>query len=152
MNRNEGCPTLTGTDEIVEQIRERFEHLDEGREKAYVLSRQVVRVSSESIKNAHRKDFEAADKRLQDAALNFQEHIIAANRVRGSARVAWLRQADGDLDMVRLYLRLAARWEWLNDGQYRHVSLMVQEIGKMLGGWIKKPARKTRKFETWSGC
>lgn len=78
-------------------------------------------------------------KRLQDALLNFQERIIEANRVRGNARVALLRQADGELDKVRLYLRLANRWTWLDDDQYRHVSLMVQEIGRMLGGWIKKP-------------
>jgi four helix bundle protein len=78
-------------------------------------------------------------KRLQDALLDFQEHIIEANRASGAARVTLLRQADADLDKVRLYLRLAARWEWLDEGQYRHVSLMIQELGKMLGGWIKKP-------------
>lgn len=78
-------------------------------------------------------------KRLQDALLDFQEHLIEANRASGGARVTLLRQADADLDKVRLYLRLAVRWEWLNENQYRHVSLMIQEIGKMLGGWIKKP-------------
>jgi four helix bundle protein len=77
-------------------------------------------------------------KRLQDAALNFQEHIIEANRLRGRARLGRLRYADAELDKVRLYLRLAVRWEWLNEGQYRHVSQMVREIGGMLGGWIKQ--------------
>ena len=75
-------------------------------------------------------------RRLQDAALDFQEHILEANRVRGGARLALLRQADADLDKVRLYLRLAEGWGWLDAGQYRHVSLMIQVIGKMLGGWI----------------
>lgn len=55
-------------------------------------------------------------KRLQDALLDFQEHIIEANRVRGNARVTLLRQADGDLDKVRLYLRLANRWAWVGRG------------------------------------
>ena len=76
-------------------------------------------------------------KRLQDAALDFQEHILEAHHCRGRERRAWLRQADTDLDKVRLYLRLAVRWEWLSEGQYQHVSAMVQEIGKLLGGWIK---------------
>ncbi len=76
--------------------------------------------------------------RLQGAALNFQERIIEANRLRGRARLERLRLADGELDKVRLYLRLAARWDWLNDGQYLHVSAMVQEIGKLLGGWIQQ--------------
>ena len=77
-------------------------------------------------------------KRLQDAALNFQERIIEANRLRGRGRLERLRQADAELDKVRLYLRLAMRWEWLTEGQYRHVSEMVKEIGALLGGWVKQ--------------
>ncbi len=42
------------------------------------------------------------------------------------------------LNKLRLYLRLAHQWGWLNDGQYRHVSAMVAEIGRLLGGWMKK--------------
>jgi four helix bundle protein len=81
-------------------------------------------------------------KRLQDAALDFQERIIEANRLWGRARLARLREADAELDKVRLYLRLAVRWEWMSERQYRHVSGMVKEIGKMLGGWIKKTKKK----------
>jgi hypothetical protein len=55
-------------------------------------------------------------KRLQDAALNFQEFIIEANRQRGRLRLDRLRYADADLDKVRLYLRLAVRWQWLTEG------------------------------------
>ena len=76
--------------------------------------------------------------RLQNAALNFQEHIIRANHLWGRARLEQLHQADAALEMVRLYLRLALRWEWLTEGQYYHVSQMVKEIGDLLGGWIKQ--------------
>jgi hypothetical protein len=37
-----------------------------------------------------------------------------------------------------MYLRLAQRWKWLSDGQYEHVAAMVVEIGRLLGGWMKK--------------
>ena len=77
-------------------------------------------------------------RRLQDAAYNFLERIVEANRLSGRGRLERLRMADAELDKVRLYLRLAARWEWLSQGQYHHVSEMVQEIGRMLGGWIKQ--------------
>ena len=77
-------------------------------------------------------------KRLQDAALNFQEHIIEANRLWDRSRLERLRQADAELDKVRLYLRVAVLWEWLSEGQYHHVSQMVKEIGNLLGGWIKQ--------------
>ncbi len=49
-----------------------------------------------------------------------------------------MRLADAELDKVRLYLRLVVRWQWISDGQYRHVSKMVKEVGELLGGWIKQ--------------
>jgi hypothetical protein len=77
-------------------------------------------------------------KRLQDAALDFQELLIEANNCRAVARHAKLNQADAALDRVRLYLRLAARWQWLEPGQYHHASTMVAEMGRLLGGWQKQ--------------
>ena len=75
--------------------------------------------------------------RLMDAALDFQEALFDAQSQGGSTRQRHLRAADAALNKVRLYLRLAHRWHWLNDGQYRHVSAMVAELGRMLGGWLK---------------
>ena len=80
-------------------------------------------------------------KRLQDAALDFQELTIEANAVHGRARLEKLRQADGDLVKLRLYLRLAQQWRWLSHGQYRHGSEMIAELGRLLGGWLKNPEK-----------
>lgn len=76
--------------------------------------------------------------RLGDAALDFQEHLFDARVRSGSARIGALRAADAALLKVRLYLRLAHKWRWLSDGQYAHVSRLVQELGRMLGGWLKQ--------------
>ena len=51
------------------------------------------------------------------------------------------RRADAALNHLRLYLRLAWDWRWLNAGQYEHVSAIVAEIGRLLGGWMKQTAR-----------
>ncbi len=76
--------------------------------------------------------------RLNDAILDFQETLFDANAHSGADRLAYLTQADGNLDKLRLYLRLAHHWGWLTAGQYQHVSKMVAEIGRLLGGWIKQ--------------
>lgn len=76
--------------------------------------------------------------RLGDAALDFQEALFRANAQRGNARLSELRAADGALSTLRLYLRLAYHWKWLNSGQYEHVSKMIEEIGRLLGGWIRQ--------------
>jgi four helix bundle protein len=75
--------------------------------------------------------------RLQSAVLNFQELIIEANNMRGASRFDRLQAADSELRKARLYLRLCEKWGWMDSGQYRHVSGMVAEIGKLLGGWLK---------------
>jgi four helix bundle protein len=83
---------------------------------------------------AHRHSF---TQRLLDAAFDLRERLEEANHRQGAARLERLRQADESLAKVRLYLRLAARWEWLSEGQYQHVAEMVAEIGRLLGGWQK---------------
>ncbi len=75
--------------------------------------------------------------RLQNAALNFQELLVEANAQRGVIRAEKLTAADAELKKVRLYLRLSQKWDWIKEGQYRHASAMVAEIGKLLGGWKK---------------
>ena len=75
-------------------------------------------------------------RRLLDAALDLQEALFDAQSQSGTTRLKHLRAADAHLNKLRLYLRLAHYWQWLNDGQYRHVSVMVAEVGKLLGGWL----------------
>lgn len=76
-------------------------------------------------------------RRLVDSALDFQEALYDAQSQGGSTRQKYLRQADAALNKLRLYLRLAHHWQWFSDGQYRHVSAMVAELGRLLGGWIQ---------------
>ena len=76
--------------------------------------------------------------RLMDAALDLQDGLFLAQSRSGTARQAALLDCDASLNRLRLYLRLAHHWHWLSDGQYRHVSEMVQEIGRLLGGWIRR--------------
>ena len=75
--------------------------------------------------------------RLMDAALDVQESLLLAEAYRDKIRQRHLRAADAHLSKVRLYLRLVHGWGWLSVGQYEHVSRMVAEIGRLLGGWIK---------------
>ncbi|MEW5869482.1 MAG: diversity-generating retroelement protein Avd [Chloroflexota bacterium] len=83
---------------------------------------------------AHRLTLTA---RLLNAAFDLREQLEAANHRMGRERLAYLNAADESLDRVRLYLRLAVKWDWLTGGQYQHAARMVTEIGRLLGGWKK---------------
>lgn len=72
---------------------------------------------------------------IQRSVMAFQERLIEA----GLSEEAYplLLQADVNLTKLRLYLRLSHDLELLNSGQYEHVSKMVNEVGRLLGGWRK---------------
>ncbi len=76
--------------------------------------------------------------RINDAALDLQEQLSIAQSSRGELRACHLLVASNKLDVLRVHLRLAHAWRWLNDGQYEHVSRMIAEIGRLLGGWINQ--------------
>ena len=88
--------------------------------------------ATNNFPKAHRHTF---TRRLMDAAFDLRERLEEANHRQGANRLERLERADEALERVRVYLRLAQRWEWLSAGQYHHVAEMVTEIGKLLGGW-----------------
>lgn len=88
--------------------------------------------------NFPRAQRSTATKRLLDAAFDLRERLEEANARKAVARLERLERADEALSHVRLYLRLAHKWKWLAENQYEHVSKMVNEIGRLLGGWMKK--------------
>ena len=79
-------------------------------------------------------------RRLLDAAFDFQDGLFLAQSRRGQARADALEVCDAALNRLRLYLRLSHYWHWINDGQYEHVSRQIAELGRLLGGWIRRHA------------
>lgn len=78
-------------------------------------------------------------KRVQDAALDFYECLIAARKVTGRQRAEMLLRADVALETLRLHLRLCYELKLSSADQYKHVSQLVTEVGKLLGRWIQGP-------------
>ena len=49
-----------------------------------------------------------------------------------------LEDADQALICLRTYLRLSRDLKLMSSGQYQHVSKLVAEVGRLLGGWTKR--------------
>ena len=77
-------------------------------------------------------------RRMMDAALDFQELLFDAQNQRGSQRLSTLYKIDARLNRLRLYLRLAHLWRWLDDGLYEYISHRIAELGRLLGGCNKQ--------------
>jgi hypothetical protein len=74
--------------------------------------------------------------RVRDTALDFHGLLIAAALSQDQSPI--LTQADIELQKLRFHLRLCFDFKLISPGQYEHVSRMVVEIGRLLGGWRKK--------------
>lgn len=77
-------------------------------------------------------------RQIQAHLFNFYELLVDAAMSDRPEPI--LRQADAALTKLRAYLRLSRDLNLLKPGQYRRVSEMVVEIGRLLGGWLKKAA------------
>lgn len=105
--------------------------------KTYDLLRWLT-VRATTFPKAHR--FRLA-KRIEDAAFRFHELLLqAAWEKRAGSRLRLLIEADVELDKLRFYLRLSAEEDihLMTVAQWGHVSRMVVEVGRLLGGWMKK--------------
>lgn len=89
---------------------------------------------------------------VQSTVLQFQELLIEAglwDKEDPDTALERLKRADLLLVKLRFYLRLCHDLALLSDGQYAHVASMVDEVGRLLGGWVKKvrPRAKGRPAE-----
>lgn len=72
---------------------------------------------------------------LQSNSLKLHEQLLEASYSKRPKTS--LHQADITLAKLRLQLRLCHDLDLLSHGQYKHVAAMVDEIGRLLGGWKK---------------
>ncbi|MCP4428981.1 MAG: diversity-generating retroelement protein Avd [Chloroflexi bacterium] len=78
---------------------------------------------------------------VQEAAMRLQENLIEAATLpkkNRNGRLNRLNKADAELTKLRYHLRLCRDLKLLDAGQHRHVSQMVDEIGRLLGGWFRQ--------------
>lgn len=75
---------------------------------------------------------------IENTALSVLMGIIAANSERD--KVPYLKRVSTSLDTLRILIRLAKDLGFISVRQYAFAAERVNEIGKMLGGWMKHSA------------
>ena len=74
--------------------------------------------------------------RLENSVLEFTELVAVANM--RSSKLQGLHEADEVLTRLRLLFRMSFEMKFINLASYEFGSQQIAELGKMLGGWIKK--------------
>ena len=82
---------------------------------------------------------------LQSTAFDLQTRLLEAARVADPQ--GRLLRADIALASLRTHFRLAHHWQLMTDAQYEYAARLQDEVGRLLGAWIKtakaNAARKT---------
>ncbi|MEX0917688.1 MAG: diversity-generating retroelement protein Avd [Candidatus Paceibacterota bacterium] len=73
---------------------------------------------------------------VQNTSLRITMYIIKANSEQDKR--PHLRQISVELDTLRVLVRLSKDLRFLNTKQYEHANVRMAEIGRLLGGWMKK--------------
>ena len=76
---------------------------------------------------------------LEDALQMLVLMTVANRRAKKGETLA---EASGRLDALRITLRLSKRLGFLSNSGYEELSGIVDEVGRMLGGWLKHEARR----------
>lgn len=79
-----------------------------------------------------------AERTFEQAGNVLDSLIVARHCETATQRVIALRRVDVALDQLRQYFHIAWELKWLSDNQFRHVSELTEELGRLSGGWRKR--------------
>lgn len=79
--------------------------------------------------------------RLSKMALDFYDAILEAVMEPGR-QDELLDEADRLLTKIRLYVRLSHDLKCISLGQLEHAARLMDEIGRLIGGWKRKRAKE----------
>ena len=65
------------------------------------------------------------------------EPVFLASTASGEQKLPYLYKASVQLDLLKFFLQVAWESKALDSKKYIHLSELLGEIGKMLGGWQK---------------
>ena len=81
-------------------------------------------------------------RQVLESAIQFYRLLLRARKVQGTERRQALLDADVELETLKALLRLGQERRYMSLDQYRHVSAMLAEIGRQLGGWRNSMERR----------
>ena len=101
-------------------------------DKSYRLSIEIFKATMKFPKSQRY----VISQRLQDASLQFIEEITLG--FISKEKLTALHRASDHLERLRILSRVTYELNFWSFKYYEKINLLINEIGKMLGGWIKK--------------
>ncbi len=75
--------------------------------------------------------------RCDNIILDILENILLASQIYKAEKLPILEKASVKLNFLRVFFRLMKEVKTIDNKKYATLQELVDEIGRMLGGWIK---------------
>ena len=87
--------------------------------------------------NFSKKDRYTLGQRCENALLDLLDSLLLASQLQKAEKLPVLQKASMTLDHTKILIRLCKDLKILDNKKYLTLEASLQEIGRMLGGWIK---------------
>ncbi len=98
---------------------------------------QLYREFYWDLKTFPKRDQYLLGKRCEDHILAFMELVLLAVGLQRDQKLRALEQASGKFDVLKVLFRVARELKMLDNRRYLSLEERIQEIGRMLGGWVR---------------
>ncbi|MBW2345684.1 MAG: diversity-generating retroelement protein Avd [Deltaproteobacteria bacterium] len=78
--------------------------------------------------------------RIEGHLLDILELLLSANYSR--EKLDFLKKANLKIELLRFLFRLSFDMKYLSKNRYEYASVHLDEVGKMVGGWIRQQRSK----------
>lgn len=102
-------------------------------QKAYELYKTFYQYLPDLPKN----DRHTIGQRIENLILSVIESIVVASQLSKTEKLPVLQEASTKLDLLKVFVRLSKDLKIIDNKRYLTLESCIQEIGRMLGGWIK---------------
>jgi hypothetical protein len=109
----------------------------------------IIKKTSDLYKTFHeyRKIIPKQDRftiyeRTERTMLDILESFLEAGYAKGSVKAASLDKASVKLNILRFFVRTLKETKAIDNKKYIVLQTMIDEIGRMLGGWIRSAGTK----------
>ena len=75
--------------------------------------------------------------KCENTTLALLEALIETSHRKGEDRIQSLHNISNKLDLLKVLIRLSKDTRTIDNSQYLAIQAVIQEIGRMVGGWIK---------------
>jgi len=82
--------------------------------------------------------------KIDDLFIETTELIFLASHLSKEQKLPSLQKAVAKLDLLKLFLQISWEIKAIDNTKYAMLSEPLEEVGRMLGGWVRQTASRTQ--------